>query len=256
MKLLNVIKSVCLLVGIVVASDACAMEMVKYQPSADKFERYFMFMTLKQANDMWSNLSESDRQKIEDAQEQKNGVKGNLVFDVATKMIVDAHGAVAKQWFNGNEETVECFLKTPIKKIFEQQLWARDVYDGKKATNFLTSITCFPTLVKQEMFDRGHLFQYSHEINRVDNCLWQNADYHNTSNRYYADRQTLEALCVLDKTIKEIGKEIDSNQISVLKVNGRIVYRYYDTYTLANFLNKLKNVMQFLLCIVAVRCQY
>jgi len=214
MKLLSMIKSVCVMIGFAVASDGWAMDLVTYKDSPEKFVREFPLMTLQRATFRYNRCSGGDKAMIDKIIVDKKDECLSMIFFMATKNVNDNRRIILGLSFNDNQAVINKFLKMPIKDIWELYGWAQEAHEGKLCPYF-------NSLIKKKNLSLTvtDFIQFSDGIALVD--------------KHYYDVTGLPLTTI--KTLNDFFSVGSIGPIVRKKFTAREnCFNYYKTYTLAN----------------------
>ncbi len=249
MKLLNIIKNLCMTIGILIIGDTYSMKietiadrekkLFDYIDTSDTFMREFPLMTLNLVQYRYNRCTPVVQENINEKLNKKENICNKVIFftreAIINTLIVD------EKWRN-------IFLNIPVKKLFESltnHSWALQVYNNKEATYFIWSIEIksnnlyrtIDDISKKVLFDKGYIVRYANEIKKVD--AYMCAKYYKGINNApvpIADRSTLVAFNLLNETIKEIH----CNDTLEITTPDWITYNFRKRFTVKNILNGLK----------------
>jgi len=255
MKLLSVIKNVCVMIGVAVTSDIYAMErelhqqreleLFSYEHTADKFMREWPLMSLNLLRYRYNRCDADTKKKIDEQFLQKEEM-----YKIYQYADIRVWEAVGNTLFTGSE-LYNFFLNVPIikmHKMFEDRSWAFKVYNGKKALHFIGSMAAHGdtrNIIKKKLFKDGYIVRYADQIKKINCYLKDISNYYSKAILWgrapLANRSILEAFDVLNKKIKGIHSD---GGIKIKK--DLIVYDYREVLTVKNVFNKFKNQREIL----------
>jgi hypothetical protein len=270
MKLLSVIKSICVMIGVAVASDAYAMEqelrqqreleLFNYEHTADKFMRELPLMSLNLKAYRYSCCSDAVKQNIDtQLRDEKNKFLAGIVTywePLCNALFVNNKGKKNKD----NGVLYKGCLNVPIReiyKVFDNYSWAIEVYNGKEASRFFNSMAKSEdtwNIITEKFLKNGYIVRYADQIKKI-NCYFEDElNYYtkgSVSSYPLANRSVLEAFNLFFSKIKQM---YPNDQFKV----DFCVIAYYccDTYTLKNVFNKFKNQREilsiYILCVMPI----
>jgi len=237
MKLLSVIKSVCMAIGaIVVTNNICSMELIQNQNKlhveilARDFVKKIPSDTFAQACTRSQNQGVLKRPSF-----KNNCYKPTLTFDVATKLPYDVQQLIVLKLFNNNKERAEMFLNMPIAKAIEACAYAKEVMAGKVAQIF-----------KNEVNDA--LLQAPHGAQRIDNIFVDSDAVFELAKHI----KIVDVLLQRDRVFAMVSREELKSLIKVIEKNPFLVDRWrcyepycrtYKTFTVSLFKEHFKNAI-------------
>jgi hypothetical protein len=241
MKWLDFIKNICLMLYVaVVINNIYTMEL-KYQDFPEKFIREFPLMTLKLANYRYKELDKDDQAKVDRVVIAKKDELFSIVFVLATKLCADNRLLIVDYMCDNSQVLKDILLKkTPIKKLVEVVPWLQKVYRGQAARNFMDFVGRSIT-DKLKNPQNDFLLNHFFEIEKFDTCFGWHSDggYHSDSFNQLkrADYIVLKAISRLKFDLEDLLDFDEKNSLAgaIARV-GKIRYKYYDTYSLANFI--------------------
>jgi len=270
MRLLSAIKSTCVVIGIIIIGDMYSMESEKkpiakelahairgkelfnYKETANGYIRQFPLMSPELAHYRYNRCDDKVKKEIEEKlaakidEYCKDDISLKEIFSgifIAIKIPQELRLMCAQRMFDDNEE-VSYFLGKPIRQMHEVERypWVKKVQEGKAARNFVSSICRYDNDKKLTMeahsLDTSFLLQYHNEINKVNDCFSKAFTFTYQEAHYLVDYDDVKALCILNEAINRGEK--DTKKLWQICSGKYCIYRSYDTYTLTNFLHRLK----------------
>jgi len=216
MKLLTVLKSIYVVVCVaVLVNNVCAMQLVQYEDSAQKFINQFPSMTLEGACNNWKNLSPVAQQQIEKAEDKRNKGKSNWIFGMIKHLPPEVCALIVSSCYDNqcdhNENKKKFILTTPIKNVFGDMFIFNTSFSKLQANIYIKKIK------KNNTIDDVTLFKLAEPITVLNR--------HCESNNKILP---LEAVRSLEAIISEMVDQ-EKNLVGV-----KIKLNWYYAYTLAN----------------------